>query len=471
MLKRTLLTSLLVSGFIWFVSCDSEDTESPEVTITQPANNAVVSGNVEIKATITDNEEVSRVEFYIDGNPKDTVTTGTDSEYTYSWDASAETPGSGHTIQVRAYDGSENMGADNVAVTITGGAGEGMEHSGYIRENEIWHAADNPHIVVGDVTVEATLTLEPGVIVRFNSGTGLWIGYSAPGALVAQGSSGSLIYFTSNVNPASPGDWLGIVFDDYTIDAATVLDYCVIEYGGGNGYGEIQCNAASPSITKSTIRRSSSYGIYADDEGFDAFSNNEVTENADYPIYIRAGQVHTLGSGNDFSGNSKQGVVVDYDDVTITCTWRNHGVPYVIKDDVTVEGNASPILTIASGCILKFMAGAGFYVGYSESGALRADGVTFTSAASPASRGDWLGITFEDYTMDAGSELKDCTVEYGGGNGYGAIYLSVSSPAITGCEIASSDSWGIYLYYSDLNPVDLLANNSFHDNRDGDVGP
>lgn len=93
MVKRMSVMVALVLGLIWLVGCPPIDTEKPTVSITQPANNATVSGIVEIKATATDNEAVTKVEFYVDGSLKGTDETATDSEYSYSWDARAETPG------------------------------------------------------------------------------------------------------------------------------------------------------------------------------------------------------------------------------------------------------------------------------------------------------------------------------------------------------------------------------------------
>lgn len=141
----------------------------------------------------------------------------------------------------------------------------GEEHSGTVMSDETWYAADNPHIVTGDVTVRgsyynnytATLTIEPGCIIKFNPATSLFIGVGeyAYGILNAQGTSDSPIIFTSNASSPAVGDWKGIYFK--SISGNTIMDYCEVEYGDNNIY----CDQSSPVIKNSTIQNSNN-GIY-----------------------------------------------------------------------------------------------------------------------------------------------------------------------------------------------------------------
>ncbi|MCK4232558.1 hypothetical protein KAX21_06385, partial [candidate division WOR-3 bacterium] len=54
MIKRITIISVMVLGLVFLSGCEPGDTEDPTVSITQPADNAVVSGTVEIKATADD---------------------------------------------------------------------------------------------------------------------------------------------------------------------------------------------------------------------------------------------------------------------------------------------------------------------------------------------------------------------------------------------------------------------------------
>ena len=68
----------------------------------------------------------------------------------------------------------------------------------------------SPFQVTGNVVVSSgvTLTNEPGVTVKFDSGKALQI----RGELVAQGTSGSPITFTSSASSPAVGDWVRLSF-------------------------------------------------------------------------------------------------------------------------------------------------------------------------------------------------------------------------------------------------------------------
>jgi len=75
---------------------------SLSTSLASPANGSTVSGivNITANATPTAGSTISKVEFYIDSNLKNTVTT---SPYSFAWDSTTATNGS-HTILAKAYD-------------------------------------------------------------------------------------------------------------------------------------------------------------------------------------------------------------------------------------------------------------------------------------------------------------------------------------------------------------------------------
>ena len=80
--------------------------------------------------------------------------------------------------------------------------------SGAITSNTTWGTSESPYIVTGNVLVASgvTLTIEPGVNVKVNSG--LYI--KNEGIIIAVGTSGNKITFeSSSVSPAK-SDWSGI---------------------------------------------------------------------------------------------------------------------------------------------------------------------------------------------------------------------------------------------------------------------
>ncbi|MCS6800961.1 MAG: hypothetical protein RMM58_03985 [Chloroflexota bacterium] len=95
-----------------------------------------------------------------------------------------------------------------------------------------WTAAQSPYLVVGTVYVPSggTLTIEPGVTVRFASG--IAIAGMSGGTLSAEGTPSQPITFTSAAASPAPGDWAFITFN---ASATGRLRHCVIQYAGGAG--------------------------------------------------------------------------------------------------------------------------------------------------------------------------------------------------------------------------------------------
>lgn len=90
--------------------------------------------------------------------------------------------------------------------------------SGFISVNTTWDLAGSPYIVVGNVLLSHgfTLTINPGVVVKFNTDKALQI----DGELIAIGTSQNRITLTSNQAVPTAGDWAKIHFADTCIDAA-----------------------------------------------------------------------------------------------------------------------------------------------------------------------------------------------------------------------------------------------------------
>ena len=90
------------------------DNIPPVIDVVNPPDGQTVSGNINIVAEASDNIGVDRVEFFIDGFLRETVTTP---PYNYLWDTSQENAG-GHNLHARAFDLSGNSGVSPV-ITVT----------------------------------------------------------------------------------------------------------------------------------------------------------------------------------------------------------------------------------------------------------------------------------------------------------------------------------------------------------------
>ncbi len=139
-----------------------------------------------------------------------------------------------------------------------------------ISSDTTWAIEGSPYIVTDGVLVDTgvTLTIEPGVIVKFDPQVSLNI----DGTLIARGTETNQIAFTTNL----VGDYWGYIrFRDSSIDATydvygdyisgSVLEYCIIEYAGDrseNHYGAIYTVNAFPFINYCTIQNNLSNGIF-----------------------------------------------------------------------------------------------------------------------------------------------------------------------------------------------------------------
>ncbi len=97
------------------VTTGAADTTAPTTSVTTPANNATVSGTINVTATASDNVGVTKMEIYIDGALKTSNTNLT--SLTFSWNTTTATNGA-HTITSKAYDAANNIGT-SAAVNVT----------------------------------------------------------------------------------------------------------------------------------------------------------------------------------------------------------------------------------------------------------------------------------------------------------------------------------------------------------------
>ena len=146
--------------------------------------------------------------------------------------------------------------------------------SGTISSNTTWTLANSPYVVTSTVTVAspAVLTIDPGVIVKFDTGTSLEIADGA--TLNAAGTTGSHIVFTSykddigaddngdgTATMPAAGDWGGVHYNGWKSGST-----CVAAFGGMSfieaRYGTsmiISCSGTT--LTDARIERMSGNGL------------------------------------------------------------------------------------------------------------------------------------------------------------------------------------------------------------------
>jgi subtilisin family serine protease len=91
------------------------DYVPPQVSLISPVAGSTVGGTVTIEASASDDRQLARVEFSIDGVR---VSTDTSAPYTMAWDTTQLFSGS-HTVSSQAFDASGNSATSTVTVTVS----------------------------------------------------------------------------------------------------------------------------------------------------------------------------------------------------------------------------------------------------------------------------------------------------------------------------------------------------------------
>jgi parallel beta-helix repeat protein len=175
---------------------------------------------------------------------------------------------------------------------------------GHITENTTWYLSQSPYYIEGDVYVDEniTLTVEPGVNVRFNGDYGLFI----DGDLIAGGLSNKMINFTSNMSSPSVGDWDRIQINS---TGHAEINYCSIT----NGNFSIYLNYSSNNnITNSNISFNRVYGIYGDNSFNNRIIANNIFSNSFWNIYIKSSSYNEIIDNNIYLAGVESGIELSY---------------------------------------------------------------------------------------------------------------------------------------------------------------
>jgi nitrous oxidase accessory protein NosD len=215
---------------------------------------------------------------------------------------------------------------------------------GIIESDTVWALIDSPFIVSKDVAVAstATLTIEPGVVVKFGGNFSIIVA----GSLQAVGTENQKITFTSNNNESKAGDWLTISF---TGAAHSTLTNCVLEYAMNglnleNSDVEVKnseirfCYETGITLSNSImliqdseIHNNYGSGIYLADGNQATIVNNTIKANED-GLLLSGTTTQTVNiTQNNVQSNTMSGITLnltDYSGVTIhtnTISANNNG--------------------------------------------------------------------------------------------------------------------------------------------------
>ena len=343
-----------------------------------------------------------------------------------SRDVTGLTNGTTYWFAVTAIDAEQNESGTSTAATATPTAAPPavVSHCGTISANETWSSA-SIHRLTCSVTVPSgvTLTIEPGAVVKANTGS---VSLSVSGSLVAVGTAADPVVLTSinddsvggdtggdgSASSPAAGDWPGI--EAQGADSVVDVDHAVIKYADRG----IDASSGSLSVINSTITKSGGYGILASGtSGVPVIMDNTITDTASYEaVHISDTDVDLAKlDGNDGSGNGGNGIYLTRVTQTVdgTLPWSGTLAPVIANTCGSPCGLTVPAgvtLTLDPGTVIKTVSSnsSGLLVkGSLKAVGTAADPVVLTSinddsvggdtggdgsASSPAA-GDWPGIS------------------------------------------------------------------------------
>ena len=357
--------------------------------------------------------------------------------------------------------------------------------SGVIDSNATWTLANSPYIVTGNVLVKSgvTLTIEAGVVVKFNSGFYLKV----QGSLIAIGTESNKITFTTNESSPARGDWDKIWLaststlldsnDNYV--SGTIFNHCIISYADEG----LRLDDSSFYLANSELSNNNT-GINFKSVINSVITNNDFKNNGSGTSTSAGTEDNEVGSftytkflNNIFQSNTSHGLVFG--------GYRNNANNNLIKNNISKNNGGDgfsfewgDVVTgfadnTIEGNIIYNNAGNGIVVGR-DSNVIKKNLIINNSGRGLSISGTYIyqGLTIENnifsgnsgYALDLSSNTNS-TIKYNS-----LLNGSTSSPtlAIPSSYITSSNNTITYntIFNSPSNTIEIrYGPNTFNHNN------
>jgi hypothetical protein len=343
------------------------------------------------------------------------------------------------------------------------------------------------------ISPDATLTISPGVVIKFLN---YYSNITVNGALVANGLANNKIVFTSlsddskggdtndngNITNPARGNWFCLVFNASAKDNSNVLKNCILNYGGSAPYnyaykqdGIVRVFDAKVVVDSCMLEQSSSSALGIFGSATPVISNNEINNITRTPVTM------SMFSNPTFTNNkvSNLGIVAlgicpETYSLDATLPVRNFAgytnITYYMYGTCTI--NSGTKITVPAGMVFKSPYNSFFYV----NGGIKVNGtalkpVIFThesddtygnpkdsnedgDLSKPNINSSYYGIDFADISNDS-SYVTNAIFKYQ----HAGVNLQQASPRIANSTFEKCN-WGVVLRGVSAPKVDTCQFNN-----------
>jgi hypothetical protein len=443
------------------------DSKAPTITLATPADGDTVRGLVVIGADASDENGVSQVEFYVDGNLE---ALDNSPSWAVVWDCSDTTNLTYHDINAVAFDPSDNAGySDTITVFVRNPIGPSLQVSSDSLDfdSTLVSLPLEIHNIGGDVVIweieVGVAWASPDRSVGVTADQPDVVNVTVDRSGRSPGHYVGLLRVTSNAGEAD----VGLAMD--IISEVTEPDLCVTSAG----------LAFDSTLTEITFDIENcgtgelSWAVSVDSLWADVSPSSGTTTTEVDTVTVTVDRRsraagHYTGMVTVTSGGGDSTVAISMDVPALTTRSGQIGEDEAWFGDVLITGdvtvNAGATLIVAPGSRVRLAAqsddqGAGTAAGLCEltvRGTLEARGtaeapIVFTSSAASPAPGDWQWIY-----VSGECELEHCQVSYGAHG----VRSEQARPVLETCRIGDCLNNGIWASgYSDLE----VTGTSVHD--------
>lgn len=323
-------------------------------------------------------------------------------------------------------DGGDNGGMTSEDTGTMDEDGEDNGGSGDCSDREILGPAqasggstvpEGCYLVEQELEVESgTLTLEPGVDVQFQEGTGIDIGSDA--TLVAEGTSDERIILHGVEQER--GFWKGLQYSNESQDNRLV--HVELSHAGSSSWnsnipkgGVNVYRSASLTVENSSFVDNDGPAIRARQEGSRLSVSNSRFASNKMPLRLTPRTAGQIADDNEYENNDDSFISLNEEGtadnvIAAETTWAAQPIPYRFTQFTDVNAK----WTIEAGATLEFEQNVGLTVdgdGRLNADAGDGDQIRFTGVEDV--QGFWFGIEFEN-SKSPDNVFNNVVIEYGG---------------------------------------------------------